>query len=340
MELDMSEPDPLFSIIVPVYNTKAYIRGCINSLRGQSFTDFEVIAVDDGSTDGSLNILREMAREDPRIRVFTKANGGQGAARNYGITKARGKYTAFVDSDDTVSPDLLENAIAAFTQNDIDVFSFGIQFVNSKGKVVISRGPSRIRLSRGEEIFLDALLDKDYYSVVWNKIYRSSLLIDNAIVFPELRAYEDSVFSRHVALHARSVLYSNEPLYLALTRSGSTSRGMSVESFVRAAEMLRVERDLFGHLFSNSIVENTFRAHIAHFLAYLTVLAAFRIDDSAERAACKRIADDAGFRDCADDRQVRAMLDRNAQIQVFLARFPSLLRVAAVCARRLGRVPY
>ena len=336
----MTDLAPLFSIIVPVYNTASYIEACIHSVLNQSCSDLEVIVVDDGSTDNSRQILRDLARVDQRLQVFTKENGGQGSARNYALARARGRYVAFVDSDDTVSLDLLRHVEKIIVDSAVDVVSFGIEFVNVHGRIAARRGPDKDKSSTGPSIFIDAMLDRNFHSVVWNKVYRRGLLVEHNIRFPELRAYEDSVFSRHVALHARKVVYLAQPLYRALTRSGSTSRGMNEASFVRAAEMLALERTMFNEQFADPLLATVFRAHVAHFLAYLMVLAAFRIDDPDVRASCWRIADEAGFSDSAANRDAIAMLDIKAKAQVFLARHPMLLRNAALLARRLGRVPY
>lgn len=336
----MIDSIPLFSVIVPVYNTAGYLEPCMKALFDQTCGDLEILAIDDGSTDDSRQLLDAMARRDPRLRVFSKANAGQGAARNYALDRARGRYVVFVDSDDTVSPELLATVARSLSNDTVDVVSFGIAFVDPDGRTVARRGPDAPATATGSAIFVDAMLDRNFLSSACTKAYRLAMLHNHAIRFPELRAYEDSVFSRHVALYTRKVVYLDTPLYFALTRSGSTSRGMNEASFTRAAEMLALERDLFRASFADPVLATVFRAHVAHFLAYLMVLAAFRIDDPDVRASCWRIADEAGFRDCADDRQAIALLDAKARVQVFLARHPTLLRNAALLARRLGRVPY
>src|SRR3546814_5150911 len=125
---------------------------------------------------------------------------------------------------------------------ELDVVSFCIVFRDPAGRTVATRSTAETFSSSGDTIFLDAMLDRNFLSVVWNKIYRRSLLVENGICFPKLRAYEDSVFSRDVARRARKVLYMKDPLYLALTRHDSTSRAMSIRSFSLAAEMIDFER--------------------------------------------------------------------------------------------------
>src|SRR3546814_843422 len=144
-------------------------------------------------------------------------------------------------------------------------------------------------------IFLDAMLDRNFLSVVWNKIYRRSLLVENGICFPKLRAYEDSVFSRDVARRARKVLYMKDPLYLALTRHDSTSRAMSIRSFSLAAEMIDFERSMFYTGVEKPVWRAAFNAHVARFFAYLILLSAFRIVDITEPVDCLTIAEGAGF---------------------------------------------
>ena len=95
--------DPLISVIVPVYNIEKYLERCVNSIREQTYTNLEILLVDDGSTDSSGTICDKFAEEDNRVRVFHKENGGSSSARNLGIAEAKGEYLGFVDSDDYIS---------------------------------------------------------------------------------------------------------------------------------------------------------------------------------------------------------------------------------------------
>jgi glycosyltransferase involved in cell wall biosynthesis len=330
----------MFSVIVPVYNTADYIEACIQSLLDQDQPDFEIIVIDDGSTDSSAQILREVADRDERLRVYRQENSGQGTARNFGLAEARGVFVAFVDSDDVVAPDLFSRAAKHLSDPELDVVSFGIVFRDPAGRTVATRVTSATFQSTGDTIFLDSMLDRNFLSVVWNKIYRRSLLVENKISFPKLRAYEDSVFSRNVARHARKVLYMEDQLYFALTRNDSTSRAMSVRSFSLAAEMIDCEREMFYTGVEKPAWRAAFSAHVARFFAYLIILAAFRIDDRDERAACLKIADSAGFAQAANDRQARILLNLRVKAQIFLARRPRLLRLLAVTARQFKLVPY
>ncbi|MBN8844745.1 MAG: glycosyltransferase [Sphingomonadales bacterium] len=330
----------MFSVIVPVYNTAGYIEACIQSLLSQDQTDFEIIAIDDGSTDNSLQILKGLAEQDKRLRIYRQENAGQGMARNFGLSKACGLFVAFVDSDDTVAPGLFSSAAQHLLDPELDVVSFGIVFRDSAGRTVATRSAAATFSSSGDSIFLDAMLDKNFLSVVWNKVYRRALLVENGITFPKLRAYEDSVFSRNVARHARKVLYMKDQLYFALTRHDSTSRAMSVRSFDLAAEMIDYEREIFYASVEKPAWRAAFSAHVARFFAYLIILSAFRIDDNSERMDCLKIANAAGFSKAATDRQARTLLNFRVKVQIFLARRPRLLRRLALAARQFNLVPY
>lgn len=102
----MEKQQDLISVIVPVYNIKEYLERCVDSILAQTWENLEVLLVDDGSTDGTENLVDELQKKDPRIRVFHKKNGGSSSARNLGIREAGGKYLGFVDSDDYIEPEM------------------------------------------------------------------------------------------------------------------------------------------------------------------------------------------------------------------------------------------
>ena len=111
----------LISIIVPVYNTSQYLPKCINSITNQTYKNLEIFLVDDGSTDGSLDICYDFEKQDSRIRVLTKVNGGQGSARNMALDIATGDYISFVDSDDYLGPDAYEKMLNAMKESNADL---------------------------------------------------------------------------------------------------------------------------------------------------------------------------------------------------------------------------
>jgi glycosyltransferase involved in cell wall biosynthesis/alcohol dehydrogenase class IV len=213
-----SAPAPFISMIVPVYDVEKYLPECLDSLCLQDTAGYEVIAVDDGSPDGSLEILRAYERRFPRIlRVVRKPNGGLSDARNFGMQFARGEYIGFVDSDDLVMPDMIRlmGRKAAATDADIVVCNHAeywgeppepepkraeirwMNFINSYGHPVSER----------PELLVAA------HPYAWNKIYRRRLFEDYDIRYPKGQAFEDSATTFNLMLHANKIEYVEEALY-------------------------------------------------------------------------------------------------------------------------------
>ncbi len=177
---------PLVSIVIPVYNAEKYLGYCLNSVMSQTYTQLEVILINDGSTDGSLAICQRYADMDPRFRVFDIPNGGVSGARNLGVSKAEGSYIAFVDSDDTIHPEMIEQMVAAEEEYHTGLIVGNVQMVDfSTGKVLPTRLSSECvgthrRLSaeefknrRMQLIWLTSLLEglygKLYSTDTWKK---------------------------------------------------------------------------------------------------------------------------------------------------------------------------
>ncbi|MCH5327160.1 MAG: glycosyltransferase [Duncaniella sp.] len=173
---------PKVSVIIPVYNKVDRLLLCLESVIGQTYTDFEIIAVDDGSTDGSGEILDQVAQREKRLIVIHKPNGGVSSARNKGIELSSGDYLCFVDADDTVKPEFLHNLISAAEPED-DV-------------IIESASESKIWRFKDIGVYVDT--EGRYLSgaVVWGKLYRSLLIKEKKLFFDEsVRFGEDSEFN-------------------------------------------------------------------------------------------------------------------------------------------------
>ena len=127
------------SVIIPVYNVEPYLKQCMDSVVGQTLKDIEIICVDDGSTDNSLDILREYAAEDSRIQIIEQKNAGAGAARNNGMRYATGKYLSFLDSDDFFEPRMLEKAYDLAEKDQADFVAYKIRSVSHRQKISLCR---------------------------------------------------------------------------------------------------------------------------------------------------------------------------------------------------------
>lgn len=210
---------PVISIIVPVYKVEAYLKACVDSLLCQTFSDIEILLVDDGSPDHCGSICDEYAEKDARVRVIHQKNGGLSRARNAGIERAQGEYLCFVDSDDYVAPEYCESLYALLRDNDCDLSVCGVcRFEDGTTPSWDSEDGQSIRVDRVD--FLRMQLEKKSEFGVWNKLYRRELF--SRIRFAEGRIHEDVIWSGDLARNLRgSVVCTSKALYYYRQRSGS-----------------------------------------------------------------------------------------------------------------------
>ena len=196
---------PFFSIIIPVYNVEKYLHRCIKSILNQKFDDYEIILIDDGSKDNSIEICRKYAEVNNNITLITKKNGGAASARNEGIQKSRGNYLLFVDSDDYWNGEFSIRRLAEkleSTNTDICLYGCYDEWFNTK-KRVLSRGNYSSFLKDGNtEAILNTLIRVDQFpGSCWIFAVKREFIISNHIQFPEKNRTEDiewivSIFSK------------------------------------------------------------------------------------------------------------------------------------------------
>ncbi|QCR84849.1 glycosyltransferase [Moraxella osloensis] len=206
-----------FSIIVPVYNVENYLDACLKSILAQSFTDYEVIVVNDGSTDSSKNICEYYTHKYSHIKLIDKINGGLSDARNYGINNANGEYLIFLDSDDFWNYDLaLEEINRIINRNkEIDLIIFGhTQFDDGEVNIKETVFPT-LQIKSGEfEADLDYLIEKKIYkAAAWDKVVKKSILVNNQIYFPINKIHEDAVFLSSLVLRLDNIYFSDKKIY-------------------------------------------------------------------------------------------------------------------------------
>lgn len=199
---------PAISIIVPIYKAEAYLRRCVDSILSQTFEDWELLLVDDGSPDGSGIICDEYARKDSRIKVFHKPNGGVASAREVGIANATGKYSIHIDPDDWIEPNTLEALISKAATADADIVIYDFLFdYGPKHQVVSRQNPV------GQDL-LEALLCNKLHGSLCNKLIRTELYWRYDLHFPEkMICWEDLFICCNVALHPCKVEYIPEAFY-------------------------------------------------------------------------------------------------------------------------------
>ena len=228
-----------FSIIIPVYNMEKYLRECLNSIINQTLQDFEVICINDNSTDNSLKILTEYAKKDNRFIVISQENQGQGVARNKGIDAANGEYLAFVDPDDYIENNMLEQLYKRFKETNASMILFNhFSFEDGTNDKKISDFEQK-SIKFGYTIkpntyfnWKDLKPQKRLTSVnyaAWNKVYSSDFIKKNNIKFAPYRIGEDHLFSISALLLADKIYYDNSVFYNYRRRISSFAHKASDE---------------------------------------------------------------------------------------------------------------
>lgn len=199
----------LVSIIVPVYNSQKTIERCLTSILKQTYRNLEVIVVDDGSTDNSVQIINQY-KVDGRIHLISKKNGGASSARNTGLSLAKGDFIQFVDSDDYLSSNMTERLVTLITTNNCDLVICGYKHINGNRKLHLPK-----QLYDGTDVIKNAFLrlwETTYINIPWNKLYCRALC--NGISFPiEVTLGEDLIFNIQYLKKCQRVFVSEELLY-------------------------------------------------------------------------------------------------------------------------------
>lgn len=219
------------SVVIPIYNSAPFLRKCLDSVACQTFKDFEVLMIDDGSTDSSEEIAREFAEKHENFKVFTQENKGVSCARNEGIRRARGEYLAFIDSDDFVSPDFLQSLYNLAVRSGAPIASCNY-FHYYPGKNISKR--KRFQLKSGvysSEKFLAVLLkDVRAHYYLWNKLFKRSLFLENKIELPDM-CFEDVLPTLQLVYCAGKVAIENKEYYYYTQRKTSLVRRVSTQKF-------------------------------------------------------------------------------------------------------------
>lgn len=210
---------PKISLIVPIYNIEECVEECIESILNQTFKDFEVILVDDGSTDNSLNICRKYEKKDTRITVVNKKNGGLSDARNAGINKACGEYLCFIDGDDFIVNDTLENMYNLILKNNSQISICNmVRYYGDEDTDIFYKPSEKEIVLEGNNRF--KTLEQPS---VCNKMFKSDLF--NGVRFPYGKYYEDTFVYHELVMKANSIVLTGKDSYYYRCRRGSILDG-------------------------------------------------------------------------------------------------------------------
>ncbi|SCJ80079.1 Chondroitin polymerase [Anaerotruncus sp. 2789STDY5834896] len=209
---------PSISIIIPVFNASCYLSRCIKSIRGQSFVAWELIVVDDGSTDDSADIYHRFASLDNRIHIFRQKNAGPSSARNTGIRHAKGDYVVFVDADDWLEPNMLATLHALIKTSDLALCGYYRDFFkphkNIFKEISVTIPSTTLHLYDIDNTVFNELYKKSYLNALWNKLYRNDFIKKNSLCFREdIQIGEDLLFNLAYLSNINTIRISSEPLY-------------------------------------------------------------------------------------------------------------------------------
>lgn len=242
------------SVIIPVYNAEKHLEECVRSICAQTLQKIEIICVDDGSTDSSLEILNRLSQEDSRIIIAQQDNAGAGAARNHGIRLAKGKYLSFLDADDFFDSHMLEKALEKAEAEQADLVVFKADFYNEK---LHTFSPCiyglRENMLPDHRPFAGVEIEKDVFKVVvgwaWDKLFRADFVRENGLWFQEQRTSNDMLFVFSALVRAQRISTVSEILAHQRRHAGGTlsvTREKSWMCFYHALIALREQLKAWG----------------------------------------------------------------------------------------------
>lgn len=236
---------PVFSIIIPVYNVEEYLEPCLNSIISQTYSNYEVIIVNDGSTDSSLQICERYAKKNKKFKVFSNENQGISISRNFGIEKATGDFLIFIDSDDYLANNQCLEKIANAVEQETELVIYGFDRNEDIDKLHIKQRQGFLNMpydvDTGEKYIQEIVKISSVFSpAVWRMAYNRKYWDDNGFCFPNRRAYEDVGLTWRVLCRAKKVSILREIIYIyRINRTNSLTKEFSKENAVSHIEQLK-----------------------------------------------------------------------------------------------------
>ena len=320
------ENDIKVSVIMPVYNVRDYLEECVQSVLNQTLDKIEIILVDDGSNDGSEVMCDELANKYTNIRVFHKANGGQGSARNIGIKKCVGKYIYFLDSDDYIEPNALEKLFTLAEKELLDVIFFAADVFSDDSEVMhnVSRfkyehSTNLLRTMTGKDAFISMYKNEEYHTSLPIRFYRSEYIKENNFLFVENQIHEDEDFGIFSCVKASKIMIIDNKFFHRRLRSNSTMTSKRLRKTCQGYQYAFTSiKDFIDECDWKDEEKLTLKKYISNFL-YAVMSMSYRVADeeyNANRDALKE------FIECV--RVYRCFYDMKTRL---FMRFPKLFRV-------------
>lgn len=269
------------SVVIPIYNVESYLTECLNSIVNQTLRNIEIICINDGSTDNSLDIIEEFAKKDRRIKVITQENAGHAVATNRGIDMARGKYLFLMDSDDTLDLEALEKSFNAAEENNVDFVLFkAINYDDSTGEYYESEFYSMDMLANhvGDNIFnFDDVGELAFNMAVtpWTKLYNKKFIRRFGLHFPEGLIFEDNIFFWECLLSAKRIYFLKEFLFTRRWHDASSTKAGD-KRFVDSIIINSMIIDVIKHY---GVLDDTFKRRLYNRKIFLGILRFKKIKD-------------------------------------------------------------
>ena len=244
----------LVTIVVPVYNTEKTLERCLRSIQFQTLADFEVLCINDGSTDGSENLILAFSQKDSRFKLVNKENGGLSSARNAGIGIANGKYICFIDSDDFIEPNMLERLSDLFKLPDCDLAGCGINVLYESWDSLKESDDAyyKVRIGVGESVDAELFSKLDVSSC--NKMFKMSVIKEHNLRYPDGLLYEDAAFIWTYLPRCRKISYTEEKLYNYIRYQNSIMGQTFGQGSLRSLDHLKIIHFIISSLSSGKLL--------------------------------------------------------------------------------------
>ena len=330
-----------FSVIVPVFNGEKFIDNCLISIIEQTYTNLELIVVDDGSTDSSLKKCEIFADNDQRVKLLKQHNEGPNKARNLGISVCTGNYLIFVDADDYIETTTLEVLFNKLKNYRYDIVNYGYDFLDLNTGNVLEKKSNLEQTFFGDKI-LELALQGDLISgVCWNKCIKSELVSEHKIYFIEDKMHaRDIIFTRKIASKSNSCLIIPDVLYHSTFRQHSFSRSFGVKNIQSAIDFSIKHFTCFAKA-DNEKMLHAVEYSVGKHLRYILFLSAFRSVTLNEHFLNYKIVRQSPFEKLLNPTYGSLHYFRlRDYMMLIITKSACLSRVIALLMRQLGIVPY
>lgn len=236
----------IISIIIPIYNVEKYLKKCIDSITSQTYSNLEIILVDDGSPDNCGKICDEYAKIDKRIKVIHKQNGGLSDARNIGISLATGKYVLLVDSDDTICCDACEELLKVAINTSADMVAFKKRKIYEDGTEENSTDTMQLKIYNNRQAYIELIYGRDFEITAWSRFYKSDII--KSVQFPVGVLSEDYATAHKFFMNSKKIVFYDKTIYNYLIRNNSIMGNMKVNHII---DLYNISKDVYSFQIAN-----------------------------------------------------------------------------------------